>query len=744
MRVHLRYPLVFILYSISYNCYSQQTDPSFNKPGLITQKASSEVDYKLILVKKELTKNSQILNKSSQLKNDSSKKKITNPLDISAFHEKKSFIKFSGGIVSYNYNYRSFIDTPFTGTNVSQHYLLGNLNFQLAEIFPIRVNYLIKHSNSNYLKNINDVQVIFDGVNYRNNINEQIRKRFLPTIPQINDSLTGLNYNLKLKEFDGMGDWLQNPFQQQKLIEAQEIIQIPEITRDYNLPDSIAKARTDSLLRAAQKFITIYSNKKNEYDSVKRNIDSLKEEYDKTLSGIQKYKELINAPLSSVQDFNILKKELDNYNINSAFLNKYKWLMGIRQVAVGKNLINYSELTAKNINSTGINFEYNSWYYLTIAAGTIDYRFKDFVIKPANKSPQYLYLGRIGIGNIQKNNIIISLFKGRKQVYVQNSLNARSSSLNITGLSLETRWNLNSNSYIQAEIAQSQLPAYVYNQDKAKKFIDLSDKTNKAFSFKLNYNLPRLQTRFDGMYKYTGANYQSFTSFQTNSSLQAWHLKVGQYFLKRSLKVSASVKSNEFTNPFIIQNYKSNTIFKSFNAIYQRRNYPTISIAYSPITQLTFLNNEYSESKFYSLTSSLNYSYKIKDVPTMTTIVYSKFYNTQADSGYFFYNSNNLMISQSFINKMFTEGFGISFSDNTKYQLLVIDGNIFFNFKNLSRIGMGAKVNNLSKLGTYWSVQSNIKKLGVFRFTYDQGYLPGNNYKLIKNDNLNVSFTKII
>ncbi len=93
---------------------------------------------------------------------------------------------------------------------------------------------------------------------------------------------------------------------------------------------------------------------------------------------------------------------------------------------------------------------------------------------------------------------------------------------------------------------------------------------------------------------------------------------------------------------------------------------------------------------------------------------------------------------------MFTEGFGISFSDNNKYQLLVIDGNISFNLKNFTRVGFGAKVNNLSKVGTYWNAQTNVKKLGNFRFLYDQGYLPGNNYKLIKNDNLSLSFTKNI
>lgn len=657
---------------------------------------------------------------------------------------KKSFIKFNGGLISYNYNYRSFIDTPFTGTNISQQYIVGNLNFQIANIFPVRINYLIRYSNSNYLKNINDVQVIFDGVSYRNGINESIHKKLLATIPQLNDSLSELNYHLKLKDFVAINDWLQNPLQIQRLIEAKEIIQIPEITRNYNLPDSLSNARTDSMIQSAEKFINVYSIKKNQYDSIKITIDSLHEAHESAIAKIRKYRELINSPLNGVQDINNLKREMANNNINSAFLNRYKWLLGIRQVTVGKNIINYSELTAKNINSTGVNFEYNSWYYLAFTAGTIDYSFRDFVFKPANKSHQYLYMGRLGIGDIHRNNLILTLFKGQKRIYVQNSLNAQSSNLNITGLSLETRWSLNSNGFIQAEMAQSQIPPYIYNEDKSKRFIDFSDKTNKALSVKINYYFPNLQTKIDGMYKYTGANYQSFTSFQTNSSFRAYHLKIGQYLFKRSLKISASVKSNEFTNPFIIQNYKSNTVFKSFSAVFHKRKYPTISVAYSPITQLTFLNDQYSESKFYSLTSTLHYNYKLAQLPMMTTIVYSKFYNTQADSGFYFYKSNNFLINHTFIFKMFTEGIGISYSDNHNYQFIEIEGNISFQIKKINRLGMGIKVNNSGKLGSYWNVQTSLKRVGIFRFTYDRGYLPGNNFRLIKNDNLNMTFTKTI
>lgn len=744
MRILLRYLLVSILYSITYNCYSQQKDSSINKSDTIIKRTLVEGKNKIILGEEKLKESYRILNKSFQIKKDSSKNKTVTAFEVRGSFEKKSFLKFNGGLVNYNYNYRSFIDTPFAGTNVSQHYLFGNLNFQLANILPIRVNYLVRYSNSNYLKNIKDVQLIFDGVSYRNNLNEKIHKRLLTSIPMLTDSLTALDFQLKMKEYGSMEDWLQNPFQIQKLIESQEILQIPEIARNYNLPDSISKARADSMISSARRFMEYYSNKKNQYDSLKEQIDSLKQSNEKTLAKIQKYKELINKPLNNVQDYNNLKQQLKDYNINSEYLNKYKWMLGIKQIGIGKNTINYSELTAKNINSTGINIEYNSWYYLALSAGTVDYRFRDFVIKPSNKSPQYLYMGRFGIGNIQKNNVIFSIFKGQKQIYAQNNFSSTSSNLNINGLSLEAKVFLNSNSYVKGEIAQSQIPAYVYNRDAPKKFINLSDKTNKGLSLKLYYYLPRLQTTIDGMYKYTGANYQSFSSFQTNSSLEAWHIKLGQYFFKRNLKIIASIKSNEFTNPFIIQNYRTSTIFKSFSATYSRRKYPTISFAFSPITQLTFLNNEYSESKFYSLSSTLNYSYRINEVPAMTTVVYSKFYNTQADSSYFFYNSNNLLINQTFINKMFTEGFGISFSDNNKYQLLVIDGSLSLNFKKYNSFGLGAKINNLSKVGTYWNIQTNIKKLGIFRFRYDQGYLPGNNYKLIRNDNLNLSFTKTI
>ena len=59
--------------------------------------------------------------------------------------------------------------------------------------------------------------------------------------------------------------------------------------------------------------------------------------------------------------------------------------MNVRKFGIGRNQVNYSELTSKNISLTGLNFEYNSWYYAALSAGNVDYRFRDFVVNRFNR-----------------------------------------------------------------------------------------------------------------------------------------------------------------------------------------------------------------------------------------------------------------------------------------------------------------------------------------------------------------------
>src|SRR5204862_302099 len=95
---------------------------------------------------------------------------------------------------------------------------------------------------------------------------------------------------------------------------------------------------------------------------------------------------------------------------------------------------------------------------------------------------------------------------------------------------------------------------------------NLSDRTNLAYAFKVSTWWPHTNSRLEGFYKYTGANFQSFSSFQTNAAMESWYVKAEQNFFTRKLRIVGSLRKNEFSNPFIVQQYTSNTVFKSLTA----------------------------------------------------------------------------------------------------------------------------------------------------------------------------------
>jgi hypothetical protein len=88
---------------------------------------------------------------------------------LNTIFKEKPFLKFNSGFVSYNMNYRSNIDTPFTEKNILQHNAYGNINLSVANL-PFRVNYLLRKSNSAIFRNINDVQLEFDAIQFGNTI----------------------------------------------------------------------------------------------------------------------------------------------------------------------------------------------------------------------------------------------------------------------------------------------------------------------------------------------------------------------------------------------------------------------------------------------------------------------------------------------------------------------------------------------------------------------------------------------
>lgn len=656
----------------------------------------------------------------------------------------KPRLEITGGYVSYQFNYRSAIDTPYVEKDIAQHNITGNLNLRVAGHLPVRLTFWSRQSNSRVFRDITDVQASFDGAAFQQQLQASLRQRLLAMAPSLNDSLTEKLYALKQLRLDELRTAL-SAFKTQSLIEANETIRIPRITWSPGLPDSVNSRREDSLKKAAGFLLDLYAKTKRAYDSVGKQVDSLKERYQQNLAKIHKFKQMVTGRWNELIASRDWKEKLQEYGMSQVEVPaKYRWLLGLRQFSVGRSVTNYSELTVKNTSVNGLNFEYNSWYYLAVSAGVVDYRYRDFVINGANKKPQYLYLVRAGLGRLEKNYFILSAFRGEKQLFPSNG--NRLSSITVTGFSAEAKMLVNRTSYITAEVAKSLAPDFRNNPSLGNTKFTLSDRTNQAYAIKAYSFIPATGTRLEGFYKHTGANFQSFSSFQTNAALESWTIKAEQGFFKRKLRLAASLRKNEFTNPFLPQDYKSNTVFKSLTATFKMRKWPVITIGYQPMSQLTMLDSQVIENRFQVLNASAYHIYKINNLRTASTVVLNKFYNNTSDSGFVYYNATNVFWAQQFFFKAFTTQVAVSYTSNSGYQLVVMDGGIQLNLTKLGSLGFGTKINvlndNLIKTGGYLNANIRVYKQDFITLSYDRGYLPGFNKGLIRNEMGTVQFVK--
>ncbi len=657
----------------------------------------------------------------------------------------KPLVKANGGYVSYQFNYRSAIDTPYVEKNIAQHNITGNLFFTLAGHLPVRLTWWSRQSNSRVFRDITDVQASFDGPAFQQQLQASLRQRLLAMAPNLRDSLTEKLYGLKKGQLDDLWQSLQTSFSPQSLVEANETLRVPRITWSPSLPDSINSRREDSLKKAAGFFLDLYAKTKGEYDRLSNQVDSLKAVYQKNEQKLRQFKQMVTGKWDDLIASRNWTEKLQEYGMSNVEVPaKYKWLMGLRQFSVGRSVTNYSELTVKNTSVNGINFEYNSWYYLALSAGLVDYRYRDFVVNGSNKKPQYLYLVRAGIGRLEKNYFILSALRGEKQLFPSNG--SKLSSITVTGFSAEARMQVNPTTYITAEVAKSLAPDFRNNPSQGNTKFTLSDHSNQAYAFRVYSFIPATATRLEGFYKHTGANFQSFSSFQTNNALESWTLKADQGFFKRKLRLAASLRKNEFTNPFLPQDYKSNTVFKSLTATFRMRKWPVITVGYQPMSQLTAMDSQVIENRFQVLNASAYHIYKINNLRTASTVVLNKFYNSSSDSGFVYFNATNIFWAQQFFFKAFTTQVSVSYTRNPGYRMVVMENGVQLNLTRLGSVGFGVKINSLNddiiKTGGYVNANLRIYKQDFITLSYEQGYLPGFNKGLIRNEMATVQFVK--
>src|SRR5690606_37968976 len=108
------------------------------------------------------------------------------------------------------------------------------------------------------------------------------------------------------------------------------------------------------------------------------------------------------------------------------------------------------------------------------------------------------------------------------------------------------KYYINRHNYIIAEIAKSSYPKNGHlrgSTDRSAKSSSFSDRSNEAYSVQLFFAIPSAGARIWGQYKYMGSNFQSFAVFNGGTRYSVWQLSADQYFFKKMLFLTASVKN---------------------------------------------------------------------------------------------------------------------------------------------------------------------------------------------------------
>ncbi|PWU02593.1 MAG: hypothetical protein C5B52_05060 [Bacteroidetes bacterium] len=683
-------------------------------------------------------------------------------------------LQVSGNIM-YDVNYRSRVDTPFTENNIYQHTLQTRLNFLYKEKYPFRLFLTTHFSNSPWLRKYTDLNFQYIQSDFarivKKRVSEAVEHYLRNQLGEM-DSLRQLiaqyqNAIASLKQFTEGPGLIQRQVEERerKLYSSQrpqnqptvlntDILQNDWMTVGENKlkKDLNYAVQPDSLKKNANNPIRKITSAKDTLESTEKKIDSLLislEHAEKLLKNAESFEHgklnTWKSDLDQVKDPKALSQRLQELHVPDSVLPKgYKTLYSIQSFSIGRSIANYSELSVKNVSITGLQAEYNPGFYYAVALGKVDYRFRDY-LAPSYSSPhQYVALVRVGKGMKNGNHLYFSYYTGKRQFYnsaVAVQPNLQIPEYHIAGIAIEGQYRLTKNTFVAGEIAKSTIPYYsldsLHTKNWFSSFARFGDHSNEAYSIRLTSYLPKTHTRFDGNFRYLGANFQSYSTFTTGAAQMKWMGRVEQPFFKRKLTIIASVQQNDYDNPFATATYKSSSVLASIQAMLRLKKWPSLSLGYYPSYQLTKVGaDSYSETRYYTLIGNLSHHYQLFKIQFSTYFVYSQFYNQASDSGFAYFNSRNFLVSQTAFVRNMSFTLNGSVSDNADYRIVTIENNDQFTINKFLSIGGGIKhITNSFYHNIQWGYSGNLSfrfpKLGEIQFMMDKGFLPGYNRQLV-------------
>ncbi len=650
------------------------------------------------------------------------------PSDQQVFGNKTQDIAIHGNI-QYDFLYRSFADTPYYQKDFRQHTVQASLTVTVKDKYPFHVNLVVRKSNSPFFKNFIDGGVLFDRLSYYKNIKQRLLTGIAKQMPEQSylDAAKAL-LEKQIEKYNVLKSRLSTNGLTQQLIEERERIYLRSMQL---LSANETRKKVPAIDSLAEDLAKQVNEKRKELDSLQNNINRLRLQVDsmknKITGGIALARQKINKAINPRE----LAKVSDEYGIKEKKEKGEKFIADLKSIGIGRTILNYSELTARNVSLTGLNLEYNPRLYIAVAAGKIDYGFRDFFGRNNRSLNQHLLMGRLGLGDIEKRAIIFSVYTGRKANYGGIISDTLIGNILVTGYSIETIVKKDENTQFSAEIAKSTRPVTGrYADNKAlSSLVHFSDKTNLGISIKGQTIIHETGTRLSGLFRKTGENFQSFSLFSYNTDQTAWMMKADQSFFKDKITFTGILRRNDFVNPFTEKTFKTTTVFASMQLTARIPKWPSLSMGYYPGSQLYIIDrNRIRENVYYILNGTVVHQYKLSGLRMVSSAIYNKYTTRGTDSGFINYSGSNYMLSQSIsFQKLQLQG-NLIYTDQEELQFFTAESNADYSITTMFRLGAGIKYNRVIAGNTYWGgtgqLMFDVKKIGTLQLQYDKSFLP--------------------
>jgi hypothetical protein len=680
-------------------------------------------------------------------------------------HDNPPFLAIHGNVL-YNFNYRSYIDTPFAQTGMMQHTVQTFVDGDVAGKYPFRSVFTYRASNSPYFSNNSDFSLQYRQSDMLEKVKDELRKDADNTLNKdllinpsskyqlgelYNDSLEALNkykvpgsqglyekfdslYDIyetkrrRLEELEDAGGNTSDPLQ--AIIEAREakLLQSARST----ISDSLANVSNLKNAWNATKY-TEYLHKNSGTDTsttASSNIDSTEIKIKKAQDSIAiLQKEVIVAEQKillfqkKLTDSVLLVKKKINQLKDPASVSDYistqdtaeqnrltkaqKFLLSVNQIGIGRSWISYSELTVKDVSLNGFNIEMNPGkLYMATAVGNVNSQFQDFILNNNTSPKQSVKLIRLGAGRKNKSNVIFTLYGGKKALLNTTNTEEQYSTQSIIGASLSSTIKLTKNISVTGEYARSSYSDIYnpgHNTGLFNRVSNFSMRANEAYDITFQSVFPRTNTKIDGDYKKMGAAFQSFTIYSSNVKQDAFSLHVNQLLWKKKLIVDASIKKNDFNSPLTAPGYTSSAVFKSIQLSLAIPKYPFVSVGYYPSSQL-FVGPENTvyQSWYNTLNAITSYSYIVAKLNMTTNAVYTKFYNNETDTSFAYFNATTFTLNHSVYLNPFILEGILTVTDQKDIHLLTVEPKITYKYKNILTLTGSVKWSKLNGTQTLW------------------------------------------